>query len=128
MTILFAEPVWGWQIQNVNVSGITNLTFGWRSTLDLGTGIMTGNVRNRSPNNILYIGVRMISNANTGDIDISIRRGSAGFPLTIRFAPGETGYRQYATGIGIPSSTFFQIRVFATMGGNAVFSMMLAGN
>jgi hypothetical protein len=128
LTILFAEPVWGWQIQNVAVSGITNLTYGWRNTLDLGTGIMTGNVRNRGPNNILYIGVRMISNANVGDIDISIRRGSTGFPLTIRFAPGEISYRQYATGIGIPSSNFFQIRVLANSGGNAVFTMMLAGN
>ncbi len=128
MTILFAEPVWGWQIGRVNVSGATNATFGYRSTLDLGTGIASGNIRNRGPVNILYIGVRMESNANTGDIDISIRRGSAGFPLTIRFAPGETGYRQYATGIGFPSSTFFQIRVFATNGGNAVFTMMLAGN
>lgn len=128
MTILYAPPTWGWQIGDVAVGGITNLTYGWRSTLDLGTGIASGNVRNRGPNNILYIGVRMKSNANVGDIDISIRRGSAGFPLTIRFAPGETGYRQYATGIGIPSSTFFQIRVLANSGGNAVFQMMLAGN
>lgn len=128
MTILFAEPIWGWQIGRVAVNGVTNLTYGWRSTLNLGTGVATGNIRNRGPNNILYIGVRMESNANVGDIDISIKRGSAGFPLTIRFAPGETGYRQYATGIGIPSSTYFQIRVFASSGGNAIFTMMLAGN